>query len=253
MEKRLAEPAMKKVLDEAAAALLGQGGAGRRRRRHAGGRRPDGRRRRGRPGGAREGEPEEARRGRREGPEDARPLRRGDRGREARPKGRMMPRLPSFARLLSALERLPGVGPKSARRLAHYLLAAPGPEAEELSTGARGGAGADASLLRLPRPDRGGPLRRLLRPGAGPPRSSPSSRSRPTWRCWRRRTSSGAATTSSAERSPRSAASGRTSSTSRTSSPAWRRARGRRRWRRSSWPRIRTSRGSRRRSTWPGA
>lgn len=44
-----------------------------------------------------------------------------------------MPRLPSFARLIAALERLPGVGPKSARRLAHYLLAAPGPEAEELS------------------------------------------------------------------------------------------------------------------------
>jgi len=43
-----------------------------------------------------------------------------------------MPRLPSFARLLAALERLPGVGPKSARRLAHYLLAAPGPEAAEL-------------------------------------------------------------------------------------------------------------------------
>lgn len=31
-------------------------------------------------------------------------------------------RLPSLERLLAALERLPGIGPKSARRIAHYLL-----------------------------------------------------------------------------------------------------------------------------------
>jgi recombination protein RecR len=40
--------------------------------------------------------------------------------------------LPSFERLLAALERLPGVGPKSARRLAHHLLGAPAGEAESL-------------------------------------------------------------------------------------------------------------------------
>ncbi len=38
-------------------------------------------------------------------------------------------RLPAFERLLTVLERLPGVGPKSARRLAHHLLALPEDEA----------------------------------------------------------------------------------------------------------------------------
>jgi len=42
------------------------------------------------------------------------------------------PWLPAFGRLLASLERLPGVGPKSARRLAHHLLAVPPPQAEEL-------------------------------------------------------------------------------------------------------------------------
>lgn len=41
--------------------------------------------------------------------------------------------LPSFDRLVAALERLPGVGPKSARRLAHYLLAVPDSEAHGLA------------------------------------------------------------------------------------------------------------------------
>ena len=45
-----------------------------------------------------------------------------------------MPKLPAFSRLVAALERLPGVGPKSARRLAHYLLAAPGTEAAGLAS-----------------------------------------------------------------------------------------------------------------------
>jgi len=40
--------------------------------------------------------------------------------------------LPAFGRLLASLERLPGVGPKSARRLAHHLLAAPPANVEEL-------------------------------------------------------------------------------------------------------------------------
>lgn len=43
-----------------------------------------------------------------------------------------MSRLPSFDRLVAALEKLPGVGPKSARRLAHFLLAAPPAFAEGL-------------------------------------------------------------------------------------------------------------------------
>lgn len=48
-----------------------------------------------------------------------------------------MPRLPAFDRLVAALERLPGIGPKSARRMAHYLLAAPEDEASGLSAAVR--------------------------------------------------------------------------------------------------------------------
>lgn len=44
-----------------------------------------------------------------------------------------MPTLPSFERLVALLQRLPGVGPKSARRLAHHLLAASAGEADGLS------------------------------------------------------------------------------------------------------------------------
>lgn len=40
--------------------------------------------------------------------------------------------LPAFDRLVAALERLPGIGPKSARRLAHHLLAGPEIEASTL-------------------------------------------------------------------------------------------------------------------------
>ncbi len=48
-----------------------------------------------------------------------------------------MPRLPAFDRLVAALERLPGIGPKSARRMAHYLLAAPEDEASGLPAAVR--------------------------------------------------------------------------------------------------------------------
>lgn len=44
-----------------------------------------------------------------------------------------MSRLPSFDRLVAALEKLPGIGPKSARRLAHFLLASPPGAAEALA------------------------------------------------------------------------------------------------------------------------
>ncbi|HEV8268131.1 MAG TPA: recombination mediator RecR [Thermoanaerobaculia bacterium] len=40
--------------------------------------------------------------------------------------------LPSFERLLSLLERLPGIGPKSARRMAHHLLLQEESEASSL-------------------------------------------------------------------------------------------------------------------------
>lgn len=36
-----------------------------------------------------------------------------------------MASLPALDRLVAALEKLPGIGPKSARRIAHFLLAAP--------------------------------------------------------------------------------------------------------------------------------
>lgn len=41
--------------------------------------------------------------------------------------------LPSLSRLVAALERLPGIGPKSARRIAHFLLGAPEAEAAGLA------------------------------------------------------------------------------------------------------------------------
>ena len=47
------------------------------------------------------------------------------------------PELPALVRLLAALERLPGIGPKSARRLASYLLAATEGEATELTEAVR--------------------------------------------------------------------------------------------------------------------
>ena len=41
--------------------------------------------------------------------------------------------LPAFDRLVAALEKLPGIGPKSARRLAYHLLAAPEHDAGALT------------------------------------------------------------------------------------------------------------------------
>ncbi len=43
-----------------------------------------------------------------------------------------MAALPSFDRLMAALERLPGIGPKSARRMGHALLVMGDVEAEAL-------------------------------------------------------------------------------------------------------------------------
>lgn len=43
-----------------------------------------------------------------------------------------MTSLPSFERLLAALQKLPGIGPKSARRIAHHLLAVPELDASRL-------------------------------------------------------------------------------------------------------------------------
>ena len=44
-----------------------------------------------------------------------------------------MASLPALDRLVAALERLPGIGPKSARRIAHWLLAAPEFDAASLT------------------------------------------------------------------------------------------------------------------------
>lgn len=44
-----------------------------------------------------------------------------------------MTSLPALSRLVGALERLPGIGPKGARRIAHFLLVAPEAEAAGLS------------------------------------------------------------------------------------------------------------------------
>ncbi len=48
-----------------------------------------------------------------------------------------MASLPSFERLLSALQRLPGVGPRSARRIGHWLLSAADGDAEALLSAIR--------------------------------------------------------------------------------------------------------------------
>ena len=45
-----------------------------------------------------------------------------------------MASLPAFERLVAALERLPGIGPKSARRIAHHLLASPEFDAASLTS-----------------------------------------------------------------------------------------------------------------------
>ena len=44
-----------------------------------------------------------------------------------------MTALPALGRLVAVLERLPGIGPKGARRIAHFLLVAPEAEASGLS------------------------------------------------------------------------------------------------------------------------
>lgn len=44
-----------------------------------------------------------------------------------------MASLPAFDRLVAVLERLPGIGPKSARRIAHWVLAAPEFDAASLT------------------------------------------------------------------------------------------------------------------------
>lgn len=44
-----------------------------------------------------------------------------------------MTSLPALSRLVAALERLPGIGPKGARRIAHFLLVAPEAESAALS------------------------------------------------------------------------------------------------------------------------
>ena len=44
-----------------------------------------------------------------------------------------MPALPPVERLIASLRRLPGIGEKSATRLAFYLLSAPAPQVEELA------------------------------------------------------------------------------------------------------------------------
>jgi recombination protein RecR len=41
--------------------------------------------------------------------------------------------LPALSRLVAALERLPGIGPKGARRISHFLLVAPEAEASGLA------------------------------------------------------------------------------------------------------------------------
>ena len=75
--------------------------------------------------------------------------------------GRMGVLSPAVENLVAQLTRLPGVGTRTAQRLAFHLLQRPKDEALALAARDRGGEGARALLPRVRQPDRGGGLRDL--------------------------------------------------------------------------------------------
>ena len=87
----------------------------------------------------------------------------------------------SLEELIEALRCLPGVGPKSATRMAYHLLQRDHPGAKRLSRGARGIAGAHPPLRALQHVHRGGglravhvaPARRVAAVRGGVPRRPP--------------------------------------------------------------------------------
>ena len=144
----------------------------------------------------------------------------GHDGRPADSRAVLMARQDPLADLVAALQRLPGIGARSAQRLAYHLLKTPREEIDALA----------AAMLSVK--DRVtycsicsnitdvDPCSVLHRPTIATAASSASSSSRKTSRPSRRRAASAAGTTCSWARSRRSRASARTISRSKVSSRA---------------------------------
>ncbi len=108
--------------------------------------------------------------------------------------------------LIDELARLPGVGPKSAQRLAFWLIKAPDDDARRLAAAIVLGEGAHRVLPRMRQRRRGRPVPDLPRREPRPHGARASSRNRRTPRRSRRARCTRAATTSWAGRSARSTA-----------------------------------------------
>ena len=89
---------------------------------------------------------------------------------------------PSLAQLIQELNRLPGIGPKSAQRLAYYIIRLPNDEAHALAEAIIGVKEKIRFWLGVPEPDRRRSLRHLLRRPEGPGLRYAWSRS--PWTCW---------------------------------------------------------------------
>ena len=126
------------------------------------------------------------------------------------------------ARLIEALQRLPGIGPKTAQRLTFFLLKRPVDEVRELSDAL---VAVKERIVVLPHAASTSPTRIPAASAptrAATPRCSASSRSPTTcWR-WSAPASSAAATTCCSARSRRSTASAPTTSRCASCSRAWR-------------------------------
>ena len=85
-----------------------------------------------------------------------------------------------LARLVAELGRLPGIGQRTAQRLAFHILRAPDDEAEGAGGGDPRGQGEGRPLRALLQPRRGAALPDLLGPRPRRSRRSAWSRSRPT-------------------------------------------------------------------------
>ena len=92
-----------------------------------------------------------------------------DTSRPADPRGHNGPVFsPSVENLVAQLTRLPGIGSRTAQRLAFHILQRPTGRGARARLRARGGQGARPLLPRVRQPDRGGALRDLHRPAPRP-------------------------------------------------------------------------------------
>ena len=111
------------------------------------------------------------------------------------------------ARLIEALQRLPGIGPKTAQRLTFFLLKRPAPEVAALGEALDPAQAAHRALLGLLQRDRAGSLSHLHAIRSATSGRSAWSRSPTTCSRSSAPASSAAATTCCWARSPRSTAS----------------------------------------------